>query len=71
MLRKTPAASWLPASAPSPAGADIACTQDPLAGASDALHKYQEDVANVAASTEAMVTRAFRGMEDALVDFTP
>lgn len=50
-------------------GADIARTQDPLAGASDALHKYQEDVANVAASTEAMVTRAFRGMEDALVDF--
>lgn len=50
-------------------GSDISRSQDWTAGASDALHKYQEDVANVAASTEAMVTRAFRGMEDSLVDF--
>lgn len=50
-------------------GGDINRSQDWTAGASDALHKYQEDVSNVAASTEAMVTRAFKGMEDALVDF--
>lgn len=48
---------------------DINRSQDPLAGATDALRKYQEEIANVAASTEAMVTRAFKGMEDALVNF--
>lgn len=38
-------------------------------GADTALRKYQEEIANVAASTEAAMSRAFKGMEDALVNF--
>lgn len=38
-------------------------------GASNSLQKYVDTVSNVAASTEAMMTHAFGGMEDALVDF--
>jgi lambda family phage tail tape measure protein len=38
-------------------------------GAQVALRKYGEEVANIAASTEAVMTRAFHGMEDALVRF--
>lgn len=38
-------------------------------GARAGLKNYLDDVANVAKSTEALVTRAFGGMEDALVNF--
>ena len=38
-------------------------------GADKALMKYLDGVRNVAESTEKMVTRAFTGMEDALVSF--
>lgn len=38
-------------------------------GAKAGLKNYLDDVANVAKSTEALVTRAFGGMEDALVNF--
>lgn len=38
-------------------------------GASEALRKYEDQVANVAASTERLMTDAFKGMEDALVEF--
>lgn len=38
-------------------------------GASQALEKYQERIGSVSANTEQMMTRAFGGMEDALVKF--
>lgn len=38
-------------------------------GASEALQNYADQVANVAQSTEQMFTNAFKGMEDALVQF--
>lgn len=38
-------------------------------GANTALRKYQDELENVAASTEQAMTRAFKGMEDALVSF--
>jgi lambda family phage tail tape measure protein len=38
-------------------------------GAQEALKNYQADVANTYKSTEAIVTSAFKGMEDALVSF--
>ena len=50
-------------------GNDVTRLGDWRVGVSDALTKYQEDIANVAASTEQMVARSFAGMEDALVNF--
>jgi lambda family phage tail tape measure protein len=38
-------------------------------GAATAMQKYADSVSNVSATTEAAVTRAFGGMEDALVNF--
>jgi lambda family phage tail tape measure protein len=38
-------------------------------GASEALQNYIDDVANVAAQAEALFTDAFKGAEDALVEF--
>ena len=38
-------------------------------GAKEALNNYADTVANVAQSTEQMFTNAFKGMEDALVQF--
>jgi lambda family phage tail tape measure protein len=38
-------------------------------GATVALRTYLDEVQNVAKSTEALMTRAFKGMEDALVNF--
>ena len=38
-------------------------------GASSAFRRYQDDALNVAKSTEESFTRAFRGMEDAIVSF--
>ena len=38
-------------------------------GAATAMQKYSDDVSNVAKQTEAMMTRAFKGMEDSLVKF--
>ena len=43
--------------------------RDPLAGMRDALAEYQDMIGNVANSTKAMMTNAFKGMEDALVNF--
>jgi len=39
-------------------------------GASRALQIYLDDVGNVAKQSEALFTRSFRGMEDALVEFS-
>jgi lambda family phage tail tape measure protein len=38
-------------------------------GADTALRKYQEEITNVAATVESATMRAFKGMEDALVNF--
>lgn len=38
-------------------------------GSSEAIRKYIDQVSNAAAQTEAMMTNAFKGMEDALVKF--
>lgn len=38
-------------------------------GAERALQSYLDDIANVAASAESLFTNAFKGMEDALVNF--
>jgi lambda family phage tail tape measure protein len=38
-------------------------------GADTALRKYSEEIATVAATVEGAMTRAFKGMEDALVNF--
>ncbi|WP_342617235.1 phage tail tape measure C-terminal domain-containing protein [Rhodoferax sp. GW822-FHT02A01] len=38
-------------------------------GAKNALDAYQKNVANIAASTQNLFTNAFKGMEDALVNF--
>ena len=38
-------------------------------GATNAMRKYSEELENVAATTESAMSRAFKGMEDALVNF--
>lgn len=38
-------------------------------GASEALKNYQSEIENIAKSTENLFTKAFKGMEDALVNF--
>lgn len=43
--------------------------RDPTAGMKDALLEYEKTVARVANSTKSMMANAFRGMEDALVNF--
>lgn len=43
--------------------------RDAIFGASEAVRKYQEDATNAAAHVESAMTRAFEGMEDALVQF--
>lgn len=53
---------------------DLAAEQERLNGmwqfgAAKALQSYIDDVANVAKSTEALVRKAFSGMEEALVNF--
>jgi lambda family phage tail tape measure protein len=50
-------------------GAEDARGRDPLAGFDDALRKYQEESEKVAGQVEATFTKAFQGMEDALVQF--
>lgn len=49
--------------------AEDALKTDPARGMSEALREYQESVRDVAASTKAMWADAFKGMEDALVNF--
>lgn len=46
-----------------------AMEEDWRVGASEGLNNYLEQVRNVAAATENLVGNAFRGMEDALVEF--
>lgn len=43
--------------------------REAIFGASEAVRKYQEDAANAAQQVEGAMTRAFQGMEDALVRF--
>lgn len=50
-------------------GEDAARAGDWAAGASDALIKYRDTLGNVASFSEQAFTRAFSGMEDALVNF--
>ncbi len=43
--------------------------REAIFGASEAVRKYQEDASNAAMQVENAITRAFQGMEDALVRF--
>lgn len=43
--------------------------RDAIFGAAEAVRKYQEDATNAGAHVESAMTRAFQGMEDALVTF--
>jgi lambda family phage tail tape measure protein len=43
--------------------------RDAIFGASEAVRKYQEEAANAAQQVEGAMTRAFQGMEEALVRF--
>lgn len=43
--------------------------QSPMAGFQAGLQEYQKSVADVAANTKDLMVNAFKGMEDALVDF--
>lgn len=47
----------------------MASEQDWVTGAKEAMSNYAENARNVAKQTEDLFTRAFKGMEDALVNF--
>ena len=50
-------------------GAQDARLQDPTAGLQDGLAEYEKSVADVANSTKSLMVDAFKGMEDAMVNF--